>query len=86
MKKWQLTFKRQVLVGIGLIILSGILSQVFHHGIFHNIAWILYGLLFIFHPVWPEGWDYGDPARVKKSCRIGGAICILIGLMIRFGV
>ncbi len=86
MKKWQLTFKQQMLVGIGLIILAGILSQVFHNGIFHNIAWVIYGLLFIINPVSPESWAYADPKKMKKGCYIAGAICIIIGILTYFGV
>ena len=86
MKKWHLTFKQQMLVGIGLIILSIILSQVFRNGIFHNIAWIIYGLLCVLNPVWPESRTYADPQKMKKACYIAGAICIMIGLLTRFGV
>lgn len=84
MKK--ITFKQQVLYGIGLIILSGILSHVFHNGIFHNIAWVIYGLFFIINPVWPESWVCADPKKMKKGCRIGGVICIVIGILTYFGV
>ena len=42
----KLTFKRQIVLGITLIIAGNILAFVFHKGIFSSIAWIIYGLLF----------------------------------------
>ena len=86
MKTCRLTFKQQMLVGIGLMILSVILSQVFHDGIFHNIAWIIYGLLCILNPDWPKSWTYAGPQKMKKGYYIAGAICIMIGLLTRFGI
>ena len=50
----KLTFKRQIIGGIILIIAGNILAFVFHKGIFSNIVWIIYGLLFIINPVYPE--------------------------------
>lgn len=49
-----LTFKRQVILGIIIIIVGNIFAFVFHNGIFSNIVWIMYGLLFIINPVYPE--------------------------------
>lgn len=86
MKKIRFTFQQQAIGGIVLIIISGILSFVFRKGIFHNIAWIVYGLAFIINPVWPQSWKHVDPAKMKKGCYIAGGICIFIGLITRFGM
>ena len=86
MEKWQLTFKKQILVGAGLIILSGILSQIFRNGVFHNVAWITYGLLCILNPVWPESWTCADPKKMKEGCYIAGSICIMMGILTHFGI
>ena len=86
MKNRKLTFRQQVLVGIGLIVLSAVLSQLFHDGVFHQIAWIVYGLMFLLNPVWPESWTHVDPEKMKKGCYIGGVICILVGVLTRFGI
>ena len=86
MKKRKLTFKQQALGGIGLIILSCFLSQIFQNGMFHNIAWIVYGLMFIINPVWPQFGADADPKKMKKACCIAGVICILVGVFTRFGI
>lgn len=83
MKK--LTFKYQILLGIIFILLGNVLAFIFHHGIFTNLAWILYGLLFIVHPVCPE--RFTESGREKQgilAVRIAGAVCIIIGLLVWF--
>ena len=63
----KLTFKRQLFFGIVLIIAGNILAFTFRKGIFSNIAWILYGLLFIINPVYPE--QRKKSKSSGKSCR-----------------
>lgn len=81
MKK--LTFKRQIIFGIALIVVGNTLAFVFHKGIFSNIVWIIYGLLFIINPVYPEKYRYNEK-KAKIGVRIAGTICIIIGLITRF--
>ena len=76
-----LTFKRQIIFGILLIIIGNTLAFALHNGIFSNIAWILYGLLFLFNPVYPEHFDC---KKGKLGARIAGILCIVIGLITRF--
>ena len=79
----KLTFKRQLFLGIVLIIAGNILAFIFRKGIFSNIAWILYGLLFIINPVYPERYrDSGKKAKV--AVRVVGIICVVVGLITRF--
>lgn len=79
----KLTFKRQLSLGIVLIIAGNILAFIFRKGIFSNIAWILYGLLFIINPVYPERYrDNGKKAKV--AARIAGIVCIIVGVTTRF--
>ena len=79
----KLTFKRQLFLGIVLIIAGNILAFIFRKGIFSNIAWILYGLLFIINPVYPERYrDNGGKAKI--AVRIAGIVCIIVGLITRF--
>lgn len=81
----KLTFKRQLFFGIVLIIAGNILAFIFRKGIFSNIAWILYGLLFIINPVYPERYrDNGKKAKV--AARIAGIVCIIVGLITRFAL
>ena len=79
----KLTFKRQLFLGIVLIIAGNILAFIFRKGIFSNIAWILYGLLFIINPIYPERYrDNGKKAKV--AARIAGIVCIIVGVTTRF--
>lgn len=78
-----ITFKRQLLLGVILAFVSCFISIVFKISIILNIAWILYGFLWIFHPVCPE--SYNNNKGIQLS-RIGGIICVLIGLIVNFGI
>ena len=86
MKRRKLTFQQQTLIGIGLIVLSAVLSHLFHHGGFHRVAWIVYGLMFLLNPVWPQSWAHADPRKMKAGCYLAGVICILVGIWTRFGI
>lgn len=74
-------FKKQILLGVILVILANILAFAFHRGLFTNIAWVIYGLLWIVHPVYPEQMD---AKKGRLASWLAGAVCILIGLMTRF--
>ena len=79
----RLTFKIQLICGVLIAVVSCVLSSVLHKSIFMNIAWIVYGLMWIFHPAYPEGFDQ---RRGSKLARFAGAICIFIGLITKFGI
>ena len=85
MKQW--TFGKQIGIGILLLFASGALTAVLHNSVFLNLAWILYGLLFVIHPVYPEQakFRYSEEGA-KKLARITGLACILIGLNTRFEI
>ena len=85
MKQW--TFGKQIGMGMVLLFASGCLAAVLHNSIFLNLAWILYGLLFVIHPVYPEQamLRYGEEGA-QKIARMAGLICIAIGLITEFGV
>ena len=77
------TFKIQLLCGALIAVVSCALSFALHKSVFMNIAWIIYGLIWIFHPVCPEGFD---KRRGCQLARIAGGICIAVGLVVKFGV
>ena len=81
MKK--ITFKQQVIIGITLIVVGNVLALILHKGLFANIAWILYGLILILHPVYPEKYS-NDAKRAKLGSRIAGIICILAGIFTKY--
>lgn len=80
--KW-LTCQRQLILGIILMALGNILSAVTEIWFLENMGWILFGLLFLFHPVWSENVD--NNPRVKTYVRIAGAVVVLIGCCLRVG-
>lgn len=84
MKK--LTFKRQICLSLGIAVLCFITATITKLSFIHNLGWIIYGLFFIIHPVWPKRWAYADPKRMVRGCRIAGVIVIAIALITRFGV
>ena len=79
----KITFKQQVFIGIILIIAGNVLALILHKGLFANIAWILYGLILILNPVYPEKYS-NDEKRAKLGSRIAGIICILAGILTRY--
>ena len=79
----KITFKQQVFIGIILIIAGNVLALILHKGLFVNIAWILYGLILILNPVYPEKYS-NDEKRAKLGSRIAGIICILAGILTRY--
>lgn len=82
-----LTFRRQLLFGLILIVLGNFLAFTFRQGIFSNIAWIAYGILFLVNPVYPEqfGYFHGEK-KAKRTIRCVGVFCIVVGLFTSFMV
>lgn len=77
------TFKAQLLCGVIIAIASCTLSFALRRSIFMNIAWIIYGLMWLLHPVCPEGFD---KSRGSQLARAAGVICIAVGLIVKFGI
>ena len=77
------TFKAQLLCGVMIAIASCTLSSALHKSIFINVAWIIYGLMWIFHPVCPEDFD---EKRGNQLARVAGVVCMTIGLIVKFGI
>ena len=77
----KLTYKAQLVVTVGIIILANILSDVFDFWIYRSIGFAICGLFWIIHPVLPK------KAEVSKGTllevRIAGIILILIGVFTR---
>ncbi|MDD5860035.1 MAG: oxidoreductase membrane subunit [Eubacteriales bacterium] len=79
----RVTFKQQIFAGIILIVAGNVLALISHKGLFVNIAWLLYGLVLIFHPVYPEKYR-DDEKRAKLASRISGVVCVLVGVLTRY--
>ena len=79
------TFKRQVFIGLILIAVGNILALILHEGLCANIAWVLYGIVLIINPVYPERYS-NDAKKAKWGIRIAGIICVLVGVLTRYVV
>ncbi len=83
----QVSFKTQGYISFAILICGFLSAQIFKMGIFHNIVWILVGLLFAVNPVWPKSWDWRNHDELKKGIRIGSVLVIIVfGFLIRYGV
>lgn len=79
----KITFKHQVFIGIILIVVGNVIALILHKGVLANIAWILYGLVLILHPIYPERYS-NDVKSAKLGSRIAGIICILVGILTKY--
>ena len=80
----KLSFKRQVILGLLLMAVSFICATVFKRGILYNIGWVLYGLLFLLHPVFPE--NVQTDKKHYHMLRAVGALIIIIGITTHFDI
>ena len=82
-----LSIKTQMYISLAIIVCFFALGQLLKMGIFHNIAWIVIGLLFFINPVWPKSVDWKNHAELKKGVRIGSVLVIIVfGFLIRYVV
>jgi len=79
MKK--LTYGNQITLGIIQLLVCHVLAHLLGRGWIINLGWIIYGLLFVVHPVCPKNAEWHP--HVKKWVRVAGGIIILFGLMLR---
>lgn len=79
----ELTYGKQMVLGIILSTLGLILSWVTEWRFFENLGWIAYGLLFLIHPVWGTG--AANSPHIKTYVRLAGAAVVLMGCFLRVG-
>ena len=77
----KLTYKMQLILSVIIIILTNILTEVFHSWIYRSLGFGLCGLLFIAHPVVPA--HLAGSKQAVLWTRIAGVILILIGIFTR---
>ena len=83
MKK--LSFRAQSYISLAIIACAFLFERFFKFGVFHNIGWIIVGLLFVINPVWPKAMDWRNHDDLKKGIRIGSVlVIILFGFLIRY--
>ena len=77
----KLTYKAQMLICLVIIFLANVISTILKHWIYRSGGFVICGLLWLIHPVLPNG------AEVSKKTllwtRIAGIILILIGVFTR---
>ena len=77
----KLTYKKQMIIAVIIIILANIMTDIFDFWIYRSVGFVICGLIWILHPVLPNG------AKVSKRTllwtRIAGIILILIGVFTR---
>ena len=79
MKK--LTYETQLTISFLIVILGCILSDIFNFWLYHSVAYVICGLLFVVHPVVPKRLEGTEKAVIWT--RIAGVILILIGVFTR---
>lgn len=75
-----LTFSKQIKIGMLIMAICYLIVFITKIEIFRNIAWILYGLLFLINPVVPQRLPEEKIKNGKIALRICGAIIIYTGL------
>ena len=79
----KLNFKNQMILGVVILMAGFVCATVTKIAVCANIGWIIYGLLFVIHPVWPER---ARNPRMAMYMRLTGVVIILLGLVARFGI
>lgn len=75
------TYKVQMISSLVIILLANVLSTIFKHWIYRSAGFVVCGLLWIIHPVLPNGAEVSK--RILLWVRIAGIILILIGVFTR---
>ena len=75
------TYKVQMISSLVIILLANVLSTIFKHWIYRSAGFVVCGLLWIIHPVLPNGAEVSK--RTLLWVRIAGIILILIGVFTR---
>jgi len=77
----KLNYKMQMIISIVIIILANIITEMFDFWIYRSLGFCVCGLIWIMHPVLPNGAEVSK--RTLLWVRIAGIILILIGIFTR---
>lgn len=77
----KLTYRAQLLISCAVIVLTSIVSSMLKHGIYRNLGFVVCGLLWLIHPVLPNGAEVSH--RTLLWVRLAGIVLILIGIFTR---
>ncbi len=77
----KLTYKKQMIISVIIIILTNIMTDIFDFWIYRSVGFVICGLIWILHPVLPNGAEVSQ--RTLLWTRVAGGILILIGVFTR---
>ena len=77
----KLTYKAQMLICLVIILLANVISTILKHWIYRSGGVVICGLLWLIHPVLPNGVEASK--KTLLWTRIAGIILILIGVFTR---
>ena len=77
----KLTYKIQLIISVIIIIMANIITEIFNFWIYRSIGFIICGLMWVIHPVLPNGAVVSK--RTMSWVRIAGVILIFIGIFTR---
>lgn len=77
----KLSYKKQMIIAVIIIILANIMTDIFDFWIYRSVGFVICGLIWILHPVLPNGAEVSK--RTLLWTRIAGIILILIGVFTR---
>ena len=78
----KISFKNQLILGVIIVIVANTLGFITKLGIFCNIGLIIYGLLFLINPVFPE--KSKNVKHIKLYVRLIGLLILLLSFFIGF--
>lgn len=78
------SFDKQVVVGLCIGLVLFLLGTMTYQSICYNLAWVVFGAMFVINPVYPD--RFKDRPKAKTEARLAGVICIVIGLVAQFGL
>lgn len=74
----KLNYRNQMILAIGIVVISYVLAVVFRNLLFRTIGLCLCGLLYAIHPVVQE--SEATNKELKRLVRVAGIVLIFIGL------
>ena len=77
----KLNYKMQMIISTVIIIFANIITEMFDFWIYRSLGFCVCGLMWIIHPVLPNGAEVSK--RTLLWVRIAGIILILIGIFTR---
>ncbi|MBQ3604568.1 MAG: hypothetical protein IJA02_12085 [Clostridia bacterium] len=77
----KLNYKIQMIISLVVILLANVLGSIFRHWAYRSAGFVVCGLLWIIHPVLPNGAEISKKALLWV--RLAGVILVLLGVFTR---